>query len=511
MTISTSSYLFFILTFFLHIIHVYTNPIFSSGYPIWSNNSTSNFVLFRSPIFKLRNNNNPITAILYFAAEGSPRPPEGTTQAKLLGAAKIYVNGIFVSAGPGHNIPTLSQVVRAVDVRPFLRTNGADNVIGIASFFQWSYAGTTVPLVQALLSVTDSQGEYNITATDSTWYAWPADSFFNPTGNAGISWYPMPNEDLQLANRPLGWSEPGFTTQWPSAVEQNDWKVPVYFDNSPVPVSLARTVCNITFPQPNRQILDYGQEFMGGVNLTMVGVAGTKVSIILAEELMPGGTSVRSPLRTGNNWNSTWTLSGNVTLDSNIHHHEFVQFRYVQVDGAIAPLTFDTAKAWVVQHPAGGDGTNPFENACSTSTPATSLWGASPPPVKTPIATFQSSLPALDTVWKFCAYSIIATSLDVNVDGQTRERDVDVVDALNTALGQYYVFSPGDSSIQKRTMLEMATNDTGMCMLYLFYINFLIKIFLFYTILFIFLLFIYSSRESMVRFQSKFTYKEKSF
>lgn len=75
---------------------------------------------------------------------------------------------------------------------------------------------------------------------------------------------------------------------------------------------------------------------------------------------------------------------------------------------------------------------------------------------------------------------------------QTRERDVDIVDALNTALGQYMVrrragarphlfsermhtlpcaarppadaqvFSPGDSSVQRRTLLEMFTNDTGM-------------------------------------------------
>ena len=38
---------------------------------------------------------------------------------------------------------------------------------------------------------------------------------------------------------------------------------------------------------------------------------------------------------------------------------------------------------------------------------------------------------------------------------------VDVVDALNTALGQHYVFGAGDASLQRRTLLEMATNDTG--------------------------------------------------
>lgn len=112
---------------------------------------------------------------------------------------------------------------------------------------------------------------------------------------------------------------------------------------------------------------------------------------------------------------------------------------------------------------AGGDGRNPWEAACSTSTPASEAFGGlSPPPSPFTLGNFTSSNPALNSVWQFCAYTIIATSLDVNVDGQTRERDVDVVDALNTALGQFYVFSPNDDSIQTRTFLEMMTNDTGM-------------------------------------------------
>jgi hypothetical protein len=50
----------------------------------------------------------------------------------------------------------------------------------------------------------------------------------------------------------------------------------------------------------------------------------------------------------------------------------------------------------------------------------------------------------------------------VNVDGQTRERDVDIVDSLINARGQYALFAPGDSSIALRTLREALTNDTGM-------------------------------------------------
>ena len=93
-------------------------------------------------------------------------------------------------------------------------------------------------------------------------------------------------------------------------------------------------------------------QFMGGVNLTFPAAApGTRVTVTVAEELVPGGSAVLSPARTGNRWASTWTLSGDTTLDSGVHHHEFIQFRYAQVDGS--PVAFapgdGLAQAWVVQ------------------------------------------------------------------------------------------------------------------------------------------------------------------
>ena len=451
-------------------------PAFLNSVPIWSHlNLTTQFALFRSPEFKLRSQSAPLSAQLYFAAEGSPRPPEGTTQAKLLGAAVIYVNGVLVAAGPGHNVPTDTQVVRQADVLPYLRADGEVNTIGIASFFASPLAPLSVlPRVQAALVVTDDQGEYAITdaATSKSWQAWGADSYFNPTGDAGISWYPFPNEYLNRSAYPLGWNAPGYSNSggdFVPAVPQPEWPFPLYFEPGPVPVALRRTVCRVLVPAhtpiangvPFRQILDYGQEFMGGVNLTFAASArGARVNVVLAEELLPDGSGVLSPMRTRNNWNSTWTLSGNAALDAGVVHHEFVQFRYAQVDGSPVPLTTDNAFAWVIQHPAGGDGRNPYEEACAASTPAASMWGAGGVPTQ-PLPTLATSDAALNTVWRFCAYTIIATSLDVNVDGQTRERDVDVVDALNTALGQFYVFAPDDTSVARRTLGEVFTNDTG--------------------------------------------------
>lgn len=188
----------------------------------------------------------------------------------------------------------------------------------------------------------------------------------------------MPNEYLDRRVFPLGWSEPGFSpaVPWPVTVEQPAWGVPVLEEAGPAPVALIRRgVCNVTRINASRQILDFGQvglprrvahvcaciafsrlpplqEFMGGVNLSFPSATrGALVTVTLAEELRSDGTGVLSPARTGNRWASTWTLAGDPALDHGVHHHEFVQFRYAQVDGS--PLLFapgdSLATAWVVQ------------------------------------------------------------------------------------------------------------------------------------------------------------------
>jgi hypothetical protein len=438
------------------------------GAPIWCANATSKFALLRAPDFSLRAW-PPASATLRFAARGSPRPPAGTTQAKLLGAAAPRVNGVLVAAGPGHNVPTDAQVARALDVLPFLRPGV--NALGFGAFFDREYAqgAEDVPRVQADLVVVDAQGSYVAASTDATWTAWAADAYHNPTGNAGVSWYPMPNENLDTRARPVGWSEPGFAAAWPTASLQPAWPgaaSPPYLEAAPPPVTLVRRACAVLRPRAGRQILDAGQEVMGGVNLSFaLAQAGDRVTVTLAEELLADGSGVLSPARTGNRWNATWTLSGDAARDAGVHHHEFVQFRWAQIDGArdVFEAGTEAAQLWVVQHAAGGDGRNTWEIPCAVSTPAADAYGSGvPPAARTPLASWASSNAALDAVFNFSAYTIVATSLDVNVDGQTRERDVDIVDALNNALGQFYVLSPGDSSISRRTMLEAFTNDTGM-------------------------------------------------
>ena len=400
-----------------------------TGAPVWASDpsGTSGFVMLRAPDFTLRSAAQ--SATLFFAALGSGAT-QGTLQAKLLGSAAVHVNGVLVTLGPGHNVPTDTQVVRGVDVLPFLRGGGAANTVGIVGRFDRTSPAPAQPRVQAVLQVTDAGGAYNVTATGASWSAWVADGYFQPSGDAGIAWYHMSQEDLNRSAYPQGWAQPGFQSPvgaWSPAVEQPAWLAPLAFEAAPPPATLVRTACSVTNLSPTRQVLDYGQEFMGGVNLSFAGAApGTRVTVTLAEELQADGT-VLSPARTRNRWCSNWTLSGDAAggRDSGNVQHEFVQFRYAQVDGAVAALAARSAAAgaWVLQYPAGGTGRNPWEAACSRSTPAAEAYGSGAPP-GAPLGAWASSSAPLDAVFNLSAYTILATSLDVNVDGQTRERDV---------------------------------------------------------------------------------------
>ena len=294
------------------------------GTPIWSSNASSSFSLFRSPAFSLRG--APLSATLFFTALGSPGT-RGTLQAKLLGAACPYLNGLLLTCGPGHNVPTNVQQVRAFDLLPYLRQQG-DNVLGVVSYYNQQVRGSPAPRMQAWVDIVDADGNYTLIPTGSDWAsALNGDAIYGPSGEAGVSWYHFPNEDLDRRSYPLGWSEAGFAQAWPPAALRPAFSSALALSSAPAPVLLQRKACQVTQLAPNHCVLDFGQEFMGGVNLTFVGAAeGAKVRVILGEVLRPDST-VMCPAYTGNQWNSTWTLAGNPALDASIAHHEFVQFR----------------------------------------------------------------------------------------------------------------------------------------------------------------------------------------
>lgn len=611
-----SSSFFFILTLLLSTSSVsFTTAvtILDTASSIWyPTNTSALYVYLRSPEFVLPVPVNQLTNLtLFITAHPSPNVAgQGCEQSKLLGAYKLYVNGVFTTAGPGHNNIVTHQAVNTVlpdYLYPLVRDPPATNVLGIASYFNHQWKTTVDPIfpgVQAILQATvASTGTViNVTWTSDQWLSYDATNYYNPDGDNGNgAWYHLPNEDLNANNRPLGWEYPGYTPTpnlWKTPILQPSFSVPFYLENAPPPATLWRKPCTITpLPSstatcavadesmnivlncnsqpgtnssiidnilfasygtpsgvclgtdssnnftingtcnsPNTEkvisqlclgkssctiavsnalfggdpchltpkhlavavgcskngsgtttysyLVDYGQEFMGGVNISFIGSIppNSTVLIQLGEELLPNG-QVKVPTRADENYTSRWTLvpvsssndnnynneeNYNSTASPNANiglvQHEFIQFRFAQIIGSPVPLTMNNIQAWVVQHPFLGTGKNPYEFECSTSTPNVQTYGRSsvtPSNPQTLYGYFASSDPYLDAVFNMTAYSAISSSLDINVDSQTRQRDLCHIDALITGTEQYYVFPPGDYGIQKRTFINAYGNDSA--------------------------------------------------
>ena len=453
-------------------------PFAALALPVWAAPSSARvssnpvFAYFRSPLFVLPVSLDSLSSlILMWTAETSPNvDAQGTTQSKLLGSAVLYVNGVALTAGPGHAAPASGQPVRMIDLLPLglLRAPPSVNVIAVRSYFEPSWGGTTVPdaprLAVLLQALADGVGPpvLNI-SSGSTWSAWDATSFHNPTGDAtgAAHWYHVGNEWLDTRFRPLGWESPGFdASAWAPAVPAPAFARPYYLDAAPPPAFLARSACAVTPLPDGSLLLDFGQELMGGPNLTFASAtAGARLRVLLGEELRTDG-SVYVPARSAMNYSAVWTLSGGAA-DAGILAHEFVQFRYAQLApfaaGALPSLAPDGARAWVVQAPFGGDGTNPWENPCARSMPLVpARRNASHTHGK-----FSSSSAALDAVWALCAYTCVATALDVNVDSQTRQRDLCHVDALITAAGAYAVNPAAESTVAERSARFSLQNSSN--------------------------------------------------
>jgi alpha-L-rhamnosidase len=109
--------------------------------------------------------------------------------------------------------------------------------------------------------------------------------------------------------------------------------------------------------------------------------------------------------------------------------HEYMEFRYAEISGDLPePPTTDSVRAWVVRYPLSdkpGDqyGDEPML-AVSSLRPVAEM------------ATFASSNSSLDAVWGLVRYTLVAVSLDVNTDSNTRQRDLCHTDAYITSLGQ---------------------------------------------------------------------------
>ncbi|WP_022899935.1 glycoside hydrolase family 78 protein [Humibacter albus] len=174
------------------------------------------------------------------------------------------------------------------------------------------------------LELTYADGRRETIATDASWRAAPS-----PIIRTGI----YDGEDYDAREEQRGWSEPGFDdSTWQGVAERHRSAETLVAPTGP-PVRCTQEVLPIAVltGASGSRILDFGQNLVGHVRITVRGERGTTVSLRTAEVLQDGELYTR-PLR-GARSTDSYTLAGSEGGETWEPRFTFHGFRYVEVIG----------------------------------------------------------------------------------------------------------------------------------------------------------------------------------
>ena len=181
---------------------------------------------------------------------------------------------------------------------------------------------TDQPAVAGQLVITYADGRRQVVATDETWRV-----STGPITASGI--YHGEDHDARLAQP--GWDRPGFDDAGWSAAAAADPIVTPSARTSPVVRRIEELAVREVITTPSgRTVLDFGQNLVGRLRLTVDGPAGTVITLRHAEVLEHDELGTR-PLRLAKA-TDTLTLAGDgpITWEPELTFHGF---RYAEIDG----------------------------------------------------------------------------------------------------------------------------------------------------------------------------------
>jgi alpha-L-rhamnosidase len=256
-----------------------------------------------------------------------------------LGLVELSINGRRVGSdrlAPGWTDYTRRIQYCTSDVLDLLRPG--ENVVAARLGRGW-FAGDVgqfgaeqygdVPALLAQIEIDLVGGRRTIIATDTSWRAHPG---------------PLVADDLLMGetcdarDEPNGWDEPGFAdVDWRRVivragpggrlVAQRDPGVAIIAELEPVA---------ITFPEPDRQIVDFGQNLAGHLRIRAARDAGTTIVIRHAEALEPAGGLYTASLRSAKQTDAyTFRGEGQEVFEPRFTEHGF---RYAEISGLSEPL-----------------------------------------------------------------------------------------------------------------------------------------------------------------------------
>ena len=311
---------------------------------------------------------------------------------------RLTLNGAFVGVGPVRSFDPAAELRYATfDLTDRLRTGA--NVLAALCYTTEDHA------FLAQLTIVRANGERIVIGTgpDGSWRVAPGARWRPASGTTGGGYYAAPQEFIDARAEPVGWDRPGF--------DASDWSMPV-------PATLARSLQPervdpvietsvtplVTRLAPGRWLFDMRREIVGGVHLSITGIAGQTVELRLGEE-RGEGDGARYKLRASQEYREVWTLRDG---PQSLQHWGYRAFRWVEV---LADPALDLTHAITGRRLA-----LPWRESDSA---------------------FSSSSADLDRVWTMCRYSIEALRLDLYQDTPTRERGPYEGDAIVNQLSEF--------------------------------------------------------------------------
>mgnify|MGYP002987395254 CR=1 FL=1 len=335
----------------------------------------------------------------------------------------LYINGQEVGMGPlrqnGNEL-----YYNTYDITDY--TVDGKNVIGSVNYSE----GNSAFLCQITCYMKDGSSKVltNSTQDSSDWKVLDSDDIFigNDMTSIGTWAYVARRDNLNANKYPGGWEEVGY--------HSSEWKKPVLNSNLDSYQFVSSQMDNmkryeilpasVTRKSDSTYIVDMGKEIIGGIQLNLQ-CSERIIKLDYGEELNEDG-SVKSRLNAGNLYQESWTLKSGTQKIAGIG---MKTFRYVQI--ANLPDNFSSANIIGLMIRTGFDEEN---------------------------SDFQSSNKVLNDVYELSKYTSKATTQDVYVDSQNRERLPYEGDALITAMNSYSYSAT--STVAKTTAEYLLDNTT---------------------------------------------------
>jgi alpha-L-rhamnosidase len=232
--------------------------------------------------------------------------------------------------------------------------NGSYNAVLTPGHYMDFVNKLPVPLMLlAQLEITYSDGSADTIASDGSWK-----TTLGPTTLS--TWYG--GEEYDARREQSGWdTSGGDLSGWDAAVAAPTTSGPQLSWRPAPPVRVMDTVTPqvISQPLPGTYVFDMGVNFVGRQQLRVSGPAGSTVTMMIGEQLLPDGTvdqsQIRSPVIPVFPVVDRYTLSGHGV---EIWHPDFEYhgFRYLQVSGLPGPPDNTTITGFIMHgdnQPAG--------------------------------------------------------------------------------------------------------------------------------------------------------------